>query len=172
MAEVVVLNGIETDLDSAIGRNFVTDCVRAGEGVITDSDLCLKYEIEPETLATITQNKNLIKAVRTKSEYRTRSGVSARELAAKIHARAPLVLGNILDDKSANARHKIECVRELRATATAGAHAEDNNAQRFVITINLGADHIQRYEKTITPPVKELAPAHKDTIDHWEGEER
>jgi hypothetical protein len=171
MAEVVVLNGIETDLDSAIGRNFVTDCVRAGEGVITDSDLCLKYEIEPETLATITQIKSLIKAVRTTSEQRVRSGVSARELAAKIHARAPLILGNILDDQSANARHKIECVRELRATATANTNAEGINAERFVITIDLGADHIQRYEKTITP-VKELAPAHKDTIDHWEGEER
>ena len=168
MAEVVVLNGIETDLDSAIGREFVTDCVRAGEGVITDSDLCLKYEIEPQTLATITQHKSLIKAVRAKSEHRVRSGVSARELAAKIHARAPLVLGNILDDKSTNARHKIECVRELRATATApnAEGAVGNNADRFVITIDLGADHIQRYEKTITLPVKELAPAHNDTIDH------
>ena len=166
MAEVIVLNGIESDLDSAIGREFVTDCVRAGEGVITDSDLCLKYEIEPQTLATITQNKSLIKAVRAKSEHRVRSGVSARELAAKIHARAPLVLGNILDDKSANARHKIECVRELRTTAAASTNAEDNKADRFVITINLGADHIQRFEKTITPPMKELAPAHKDIIDH------
>ena len=77
---------------------------------------------------------------------------------------------------------KLNACVSLRATATAGADAEDNNAQRFVITINLGADHIQRYEKTITPPVKELvpahrdtidlAPAHKETIDHSGGEER
>jgi hypothetical protein len=156
MTSAIMLNGIETSLTSAEGREFIVDCVRAGEGVIADSDLCLKYEIEPETLATITQNKSLIKAVRSESERRVRAGVSARELAAKMHARAPAVLGDILNDKSASARHRIESAKELRATALGNGSSETpNNADKFVITINLGGGHVERYEKDLKP-VKEL----------------
>jgi hypothetical protein len=49
-----------------------------------------------------------------------RNGVAAREAAAKEFIKAPAVLGGILNDQSANAKHRIDSARELRATAHGG----------------------------------------------------
>ena len=39
----IVLNGSRIDLESDTGQRFVTDAVRAGEGLISDSDLRDEY---------------------------------------------------------------------------------------------------------------------------------
>lgn len=167
MDNLVVLHNVPNSLDTAIGREFVADCVRAGEGVIADTDLCLKYEIEPETLATFSQDKRLIKAIRAEAERRQRTGIAAQELAAKIHAKAPTVLGDILNDKSASARHRIESAKELRATAAGNGSAESGapNADKFIITINMGAGHIETYEKDLKPMKTVEAPANEAKIN-------
>src|SRR5262245_16309070 len=118
MDSTVVLRGIAVELSSHVGHQFVTDCVRAGEGLLTDKEVVEKYEIPPEDWKEIIENTALIRAIRAESERRVRNGVAARESAAKIFVRAPQVLGTILDDKSASPRHRIESARELRATAS------------------------------------------------------
>jgi hypothetical protein len=51
-------------------------------------------------------------------------------------------------DPNANERHRIDSIKTLDALASTGAEAAAAGA-RFEITINLGADHIERYSKSI-----------------------
>jgi hypothetical protein len=113
----VVLRGIVTDLTSAIGHQFVVDCVRAAEGLLSDNDLRDKYELSAADWENITKNAALMRAIQAERERRVRTGIAAQESAAKIFAKAPTVLGDILNDRSANPRHRIESARELRQTA-------------------------------------------------------
>jgi hypothetical protein len=154
-----VLRGLPTDLASVIGHQFVTDCTRAGEGLITDKELVEKYEIPPDDWKEIIENTKLVRAIRAESERRVRNGEAARESAAKIFDKAPTVLGDILNDKSASPRHRIESARELRQTAIGTADSKNtaDDGEKFIITINLGADHVEYYEKSRTP-MKPLLP--------------
>jgi hypothetical protein len=111
MSNTIVLRGLPVDLTSATGHQFVVDCTRAGEGLLTDNDLRDKYELS---------DKNWEKSPKTLRSYvpfeprangAFRNGTAARESAAKIFVRAPQVLGDILDDKSASPRHRIESAR-------------------------------------------------------------
>ena len=47
MADTVILRGVAVELNSDVGRQFVIDCVRAAEGLITDKELAEIYEISP-----------------------------------------------------------------------------------------------------------------------------
>jgi hypothetical protein len=166
MSNVVVLRGIPIDLTSATGHQFVVDCVRAAEGLISDSDLQDKYELSLVDWGNITKNTALMRAIQAERERRVRSGVAAQESAAKLFAKAPEVLGTILNDKFASPRHRIESARELRQTASgpAGAESTADAGEKFIITINLGADHVEHYEKTIAP-MKPLLPANEVKIN-------
>jgi hypothetical protein len=166
MNNTVVLHNLEIELDSSAGRAFTIDCVRAAEGLCSDDDIKTKYEISAEDWEGITTNKALIRAIQAARERRVRNGEAARESAAKIFAKAPEVLGDILNDNSASARHRIESARELRQTALGSADAEStaDAGEKFIITINLGADHVEHYEKTIAP-MKPLLPANEDKVD-------
>jgi hypothetical protein len=148
----VILHGKSVELGSSEGYRFVVDCVRAAEGLITDNNLQKKYEISPKNWKNIDKNPALITAIRDERERRVRNGQAAREKAAQSFVRAPAVMSTIMDDKNANPRHRIEAALEIRATATGGGdESTPDTSERFVITINLGADHIERIEKEITP---------------------
>ena len=164
MSDVVILRGIPIDLPSAEGHQFVVDCVRAAEGLISDSDIKSKYELSPEDWKGITQSTALARAIRAEREKRIYNGTAARELAATQFATAPRILGEILTDKSASPRHRIESARELRQTAHASAENATDAGTKFVITIDLGAGHIAKYEKDITP-TKPLIPMIEDKTD-------
>jgi hypothetical protein len=152
-SDVVVLRGLPIELSSTAGARFVTDCVRAAEGLLTDAELVKKYEIDAQDWLDITKNKELIRAIQDERERRVRNGTAARESAAQIFAKAgPTVLGTILNDVSASPRHRIESARELRQTAHGGVNADSstNASEMFSIVINLG-DTTERYEKEIAP---------------------
>jgi hypothetical protein len=154
MAELIVLNGIKTALDDASGREFVCDCVRAGEGLITDAELREKYAIAAADWRRITKNKSLIQAIRSEAERRVRTGQAAQEAASKHFAGAPKVLNELMTDKATHPKFRIESARELRTVAIGdGNKAGPPGTEKFVINIDLGAKH-EYYEKTITP--KEL----------------
>jgi hypothetical protein len=129
----ITIGGADVELASDAGHSFLVDAVRAAEGLITDRDFA--------------------RALRAERDRRVRDGTAARESAAQIFVRAPKVMGEILDNAQASPRHRIEAARELRVQAvpesTGVAAAED----RFVITINLGADgvnHIESYTESRT----------------------
>jgi hypothetical protein len=149
MAELVVLNGTKTALNDTTGKEFVCDCVRAGEGLITDAELQDKYEIVASDWQNLTKNAALVRAIRAESERRVRSGQAAREAASKHFAKAPNYLNDILTDKAASPRYRIEASKELRATAIGNDNGAAAPTDKFVININLGRG-TERFEKTIT----------------------
>jgi len=167
-SDSVVLHGVEINLDSTIGQQFVTDAVRAAEGLCSDKDLVEKYEIEPEEWRNITKNTTLIRAIQDERVRRVRNGSAAREAAAQHFIEAPAVLSEILTDRSENPRHRIESARELRATATSGAGAKNSAdaGPTFKIVINLGSD-TEVYEKEIAP----MKPSPLTIEDKTDGDE-
>jgi hypothetical protein len=162
-SKVVQLHNI--DLNSDRGHAFIVDATRAAEGVISDKDLETKYELSAADLRNIAQDPAVGKAIRAERESRLRSGRAARELAAKAFVRAPAVLDTIMSSSDSNNRHKIEAIKELRATAHGGG--DDHSAavgEKFTIVINLGGD-VEKYETNITP--KPPVDLERDNGDQW-----
>jgi hypothetical protein len=146
----VVLGGIALPLDSERGREFIADCARNTEGLISDLEMQRKYNIGNQEWERLADNTHLLDAVRAERERRILSGESAREAAQRHFAKAPDVLNRILTDEETAPRHRIEAARELRQAAVAGPDIEPGPKKKFTITINLGAD-TEVYEKWIDP---------------------
>jgi hypothetical protein len=136
---IVTLRNTPITLDSDVGRQFVVDCVRAGEGLITDRELAEKYELDPPAWIAITKDVELGHAIRAERERRVLNGVAAREAAAKHFVKAPGILDQIMTDAGANPRHKIEAIKELRQTAIRENTERLPESERFIIKIDLSA---------------------------------
>jgi hypothetical protein len=157
MSETIVLRGVEVELTSPTGHKFVVDAVRAAEGLISDRELAEIYEISPEDWRDITKNSALVNAIRDERARRVRSGVAAQEAAAKEFATAPQILGKLLHG-DVHPKHAVDIHRELRATAHGSVDGERAaDTEKFTIIIDLGTDHVERYEKEIAP-MKPLVP--------------
>src|SRR5262249_4724205 len=87
-------------------------------------------------------------AIEAEKVRRIRNGAHAREKAQQVFVKAPDVLDNILSDRSASPRHRIEAAREIRAVAATGPEATPAG-DRFVIPINLGEVYKLRIVKPI-----------------------
>ena len=157
MGDVVLLR-TPIDISSDIGRCFVIDATRAAEALITDTELMEKYELSATELQSIAADKAVGRAIRDERDRRVRNGLAARKSAAKYFVKGPGILDQIASAPESNARHKIDAIRELRATA-AGGDGEGLTArgEMFHIVINLsadGADHVidQSFDITPKPP--------------------
>jgi hypothetical protein len=155
--DTITLHGVSVELNSDLGREFTENCVRAGEGLISDRELSELYELTPADFQDISKDTALIRALRTVRDQRVRSGRAAREAAAKHFVRAPNILSTIMDSEQANPKHKIESIRELRQIAI----PENQNSQpdngRFIIQINLGSD-TEIYNKSIAVTPDDIPP--------------
>ena len=151
MGDVISLSNTPIDLISDAGHAFVVDCTRAGEGMITDRELQEKYELSPADWQNITKDMALGRAIRAERERRMLNGTAAREAAAKYFVKAPTILDQIMADEQSNPRHKIEAIREMRATATVGSADRPAETERFIIRIDLtaGGGDVETYDKTI-----------------------
>lgn len=89
MESGVVLHGMLVSLTSKRGRSFVSDCVRAGEGLITDHDLQTKYGLTVEDLQNSVRDQPLVQAVRAESDRRISKGIAAREAASRHFTKTP-----------------------------------------------------------------------------------
>jgi hypothetical protein len=156
MGDVIQLRS-PIDLTSDIGRAFVVDATRAGEGLISDKELQEIYDLSPADWQNIVKDTALGRAIRAERDRRVRTGIAARESAAKHFVKAPGILDQIMTDAQSNARHKIDAIRELRATA-AGSDGDGpaSQTEKFSIVINLGADRIERHEFDVTPNKPQL----------------
>jgi hypothetical protein len=145
----IILRGVPVDLDSAVGYAFVCDAVRSAEGLIDDAQLMETHELTAEDLRTLAANKTFARAVQAERNRRVRTGLAARESASGYFIKAPKVLDSIMMDEQANARHRIEAVRELRQTAIGSGDAErPMDTERFVIRIDLtaGGGEVHHYD--------------------------
>jgi hypothetical protein len=151
MGNVVILRSIPVELNSDVGRQFVGDCTRAAEGLITDKELAEKYELSPADWQNITKDVALGRAIRAERERRVHNGTAVREAAAKHFVKAPGILDQIMTDAYSNPRHKIEAIRELRQTAVGGNAGRPTETERFIIKIDLsaGGGEVTTYNKSI-----------------------
>jgi len=147
MGDVVNLRSTPVDLTSDVGHQFVVDCTRAAEGLLTDRELAEKWELSPADWQSITKDMALGHAIRAERERRVRSGTAVREAAAKHLVKGPGILDSIMSGEDSNPRHKIEAFKELRQTAAIGDGAEGRSGDRILIQINLGAD-VETYNKS------------------------
>src|SRR5262245_7966579 len=115
---VVTLRGIPVPLASDVGGAFISDCSRNKERLFSDQRLCEKYGLTMDAWVEIAKNQAFRLAVDAEHERRVFNGDAAKEAAAKLFAEAPTVLGEILNNKQASPRHRIEAAKELRATAS------------------------------------------------------
>jgi hypothetical protein len=135
---VVVLRGVPIAIASDVGSAFVSDCARNREQLFSDAQLQEKYDIAPTDWDDIIKNKALRLAISRECERRMLNNDASREAAAKQFTKAPAILGTILENESANPRHRIEAAKELRTTAHLGADRPGDTADRVTVTINLG----------------------------------
>ena len=77
MGDVIILRSIPIDLNSNTGHQFVADCTRAAEGLISDKELQEKYELSPADWQNITKDVALGHAIRAERERRVRTGTAA-----------------------------------------------------------------------------------------------
>jgi hypothetical protein len=157
MRDTIVLGGVEVELTSSLGQQFVTDCVRCAESLLTDKELVQIYEISPVDWGNIIKDTALIHAIQRERAARLRSGASARELASKHFVKAPTILDRIMSDEGTSARHRVDAIKEMRAIAAPEKQNNQPDSGRFIIQINIGEEsHI--YNKSIaidpndTPP--------------------
>ena len=131
-------------------HEFVVDCARYAEGILTEAPVKKKYHFDDATWASLGEDDALVEAIEAEKIRRVRNGSTARERAQQVFATAPNVLGNILNDDSASPRHRIEASKELRMVADNGPQAAPA-ADRFIITIDLGEDYKLKIDKPRKP---------------------
>jgi len=120
-------------------HEFITDCARYAEGLLSEQDVKKKHHFDDATWARLGEDEALIEKIEAEKTRRIRSGVTARERAQRLFAETPAVLGDILHGETVSPRHKIESARELRAIAATGPENRPA-ADRFIITIDLSGD--------------------------------
>jgi|SRR5215471_1521099 len=160
----VILRGVRVPLASDIGNQFISDSSRNREKLLSDQRLIEKYGLSMDAWKEIAKNQAFRLAVDAEHERRVYSGIGAKEAAASFFIRGPTILNDIMNDKSSNARHKIEAIKELRQTASPGTEKSDTDVDRVRVVINLGADTKPFvYEGAVkpTPPkqAKEISDA-------------
>jgi hypothetical protein len=147
-------------------HEFVVDLARYAEGSLTEQQVKKKYRFDDETWLRLGEDATLVERIENEKIRRVRDGSAARERAQQIFAKAPGVLGDILNDDGASPRHRIESAKELRQIATPPSDAGPA-LDRFVITINLGGDVVEHYNKSIAIDANDVDP--NDSNDTPQG---
>ena len=146
MGDVVKLPGQPTGLEEDL--EFISDLARFAEGIFSEKDVKKKHHLSADTWERLGSNDELVEKIEAEKVRRIRTGATKRERAQIEIVDAPPILGGIMRDPNANERHRIDSIKTLDALASTGAEAAAAGA-RFEITINLGADHIEHYSKSI-----------------------
>jgi hypothetical protein len=158
MGEIIPMRGSDENPPKD-DLELIADLARFAEGVLDEQTIRTKYHgrFGDDAWNSLGNDPGVVKAITLERHRRIRDGSAARERAQILFAGAPEVLGGILHDTDANPRHKIESAKEIRAIAATGPDAKPAS-ERFIITINLGADHIETYNKSIAIDVTDTDP--------------
>src|SRR5262249_28756812 len=122
-------------------HDFISDLARFAESICTEAAMRKKWRLTDEDWERAGNDDALVRAIEDEKIRRVRNGVHAREKAQQVFIETPTVLGDILRDNDASPRHRIEAAREIRTVAATGPETQ-SPSERFVITINLGADQV------------------------------
>jgi hypothetical protein len=122
-------------------RELLEDLCRYQEGLYTRQQVKKKWRetIDEKTWNELGSDEVLLEAIEETKIHRIRSGAAKRERAQKYIVKGPDVLEKIMNDDSANERHRIDSVKALDALADPGPQTAPP-ADHFIIRIDLTAD--------------------------------
>jgi hypothetical protein len=170
--ESLILRGVKVDVNSDVGHQFAIDRTRFVEGLVTETQLRKKYALDDREWEALANHEELQRAVGAQKERRIRSGEAAREKAAALFVEAPAVLGEIIKDNAASPRHRVDAIRELRASASGAEDTAKADKERFVIRIDFGSHKIRREIdlKPVKPEQESLVIESKHEDEEENGE--
>jgi hypothetical protein len=145
MGDVIDLRGQSAHLED---DELIENLARFADGTLSEAAVKARHHLSNEDWVTLGESDRLVELVEAAKLRRLRTGATKRERAQIEIVDGPPILGKIMRDPGANARHVIDAVKVLDGLASTGAEAAAAGA-RFEITINLGADHIEHYSKSI-----------------------
>ena len=145
MGEVVDLHSQLAHLED---DELIENLARFADGTLSEAAVKSRHHLSNEEWSALGDSDRLVELVEAAKLRRIRTGATKRERAQIEIVDGPPILGKIMRDPGANARHVIDAVKVLDGLASTGAEAAAAGA-RFEITINLGADHIEHYSKSI-----------------------
>jgi hypothetical protein len=166
VGEAVVLHDATIDPNSDLGRQLVVALARFREGLEDEKAVRKKFRLDNDVWEALGNDDELIRAVEAEAARRIADGSVKRERSQVLVARAPTVLGDILNDASQSARHRIDSAKTLNDFAShgpAGAPA----SERFVIRIDLtaGGGDVLHFDKSIAVDAADIDPYHPDDGD-------
>lgn len=126
---------------------FVADCCRFQEGVLSEAAVKKKYHFDDSTWERLGSDEGLIEVIEAETVRRVRNGRAKREKAQVLVVQAPDVMSKILLDNNASPRHRIDAGKALDALAVDPQDAGPAAREMFTITINLGDDDVRTYSK-------------------------
>jgi hypothetical protein len=135
---------------------FITDCARYAEGLLSEKDVKKRHHFDDNTWESLGNNEKLIEAIEAEKVRRIRNGSTKRERAQQLVVQAPGVLGDIMLDASASPKHRIDSAKALDAFAANGPEAAPAS-DRFQIIINLG-DEVLKFDKSIAIDANDVDP--------------
>ena len=136
MGDVVDLQGQPAHLED---DELIENLARFADGTLSEAAVKARHHLSNEEWAALGESDRLVELVEACKLRRIRTGATKRERAQIEIVDGPPILGKIMRDPNANARHRIDSVKTLDALASTGAEAAAAGA-RFEITINLGSD--------------------------------
>ena len=154
MGEVVDLHSQLAHLED---DELIENLARFADGTLSEAAVKARHHLSNEEWAAMGENDRLIELVEAAKLRRIRTGATKRERAQIEIVDGPPILGKIMRDPGSNARHVIDAVKALDGLASNGAEAAAAGA-RFEITINLGADHVEHYSKSIAVDANDTDP--------------
>ena len=154
MSDIIDLHGRSMAIDD---DELVENLARFADGTLSEAAVKARHHLSQEDWAALGENDQLVELVEAAKLRRIRTGATKREKAQIEIIDGPPILGKIMRDPNANARHVIDSVKALDALASTGAEAAAAGT-RFEITINLGADHIEHYSKSIAIDANDTDP--------------
>jgi hypothetical protein len=134
---------VELDRQLIENSEFVSDLARFSENLLTEKFIRKKYgNLDEATWTRLGENDELVSAIEDEKLRRIRSGAAKREKAQQHIVRGPDILNDIMLDAKASPKHKIDAAKTLDGFAANDPQAVPPAAaaERFCITINLGAD--------------------------------
>jgi hypothetical protein len=161
MADIVDLHGRPIPIED---DELIENLARFADGTLSEGQVKARHHLTNEDWAALGESDRLVELVEAAKLRRIRTGATKRERAQIEIVDGPPILGKIMRDPGANARHVIDAVKTLDGLASTGAEAAAAGA-RFEITINLGADHIEHYSKSIAVDANDTDPNHVDTTN-------
>jgi hypothetical protein len=156
MNNVVDLHGRSIPIDD---DELAENLARFADGTLTEAQVKSRHHLSNEAWAALGENDKLVERIEERKLQRIRSGATKRERAQIEIVDAPPILGGIMRDPNANERHRIDSIKTLDSLATANGAEAAGAGARFEIIINLGADHIEHYNKSIAIDPNDTTPA-------------